>query len=140
MTDGWRAATFRALSRRGRSAALALGCLGVAVAALALAPLRGLEPLDLAAASDHSAVVLDRDGRLLRPFATANGRWRLPIETADVDPHFLGMLKAYEDDRFEQHRGVDLQALARAGAQLLRQRSVVSGCARSRGPSNWSGG
>ena len=39
----------------------------------------------------------------------------------------LPCLKAYEDDRFEQHRGVDLRALARAGAQLLRQRRVVSG-------------
>ena len=70
----------------------------------------------------RSTVVLDRDGRLLRPFATADGRWRLPIETADVDPRFLAMLKAYEDGRFEQHRGVDPLALARAGAQLLRQR------------------
>ena len=52
--------------------ALAIGCLGAAVMALALAPLRGLGPLDLAAAADHSAVA-DRDGRS-SGFATVNGR------------------------------------------------------------------
>ena len=41
------------------------------------------------------------DGRLLRPFATPDGRWRLPVETADVDPRYLAMLKAYEDARFD---------------------------------------
>ena len=42
-----------------------------------------------------STVVLDRDGRLLRAFTTADGRWRLPVTSADVDPRFLAMLLAY---------------------------------------------
>ena len=37
-----------------------------------------LGPLDLGPAGQRSTVVLDREGRLLRPFATADGRWRLP--------------------------------------------------------------
>jgi len=86
-----------------------------------------LGPLDLTAAGSRSTVVLDRDGRLLRPFATPEGRWRLPIETGDVDPRYLAMLKAYEDARFDQHGGVDPLALLRAAAQFLRQGEVVSG-------------
>ena len=86
-----------------------------------------LGPLDVTAAGSRSTVVLDRDGRLLRPFATPEGRWRLPIETGDVDPRYLAMLKAYEDARFERHGGVDPLALLRAAAQFLRQGEVVSG-------------
>ena len=86
-----------------------------------------LGPLDLSAAHQRSTVVVDREGRLLRPFATADGRWRLPVDTTEVDPLFLAMLKGYEDGRFEQHRGVDALALARAGAQFLRHGRVVSG-------------
>jgi penicillin-binding protein 1C len=39
-----------------------------------------LPPLDLSSASERSVVVLDRSGRLLRPFTTAQGRWRLPVD------------------------------------------------------------
>src|SRR4051794_34551031 len=78
-----------------------------------------LGPLDLTPAEDRSTVVLDRDGRLLRSFATADGRWRLPVTTPDVDPRTLAMLKAYEDARFDRHSGVDALALLRAGAQLV---------------------
>ena len=48
-----------------------------------------LGPLDLSAAEKRSTVVLDRDGRLLRPFATEDGRWRLPVATPDADPRIL---------------------------------------------------
>ncbi|MFL5122367.1 MAG: hypothetical protein ACJ8C8_18130, partial [Microvirga sp.] len=59
------------------------------VAAIALwSFIDSLGPLDLSAAEKRSTVVLDRDGRLLRPFATADGRWRLPVAAVDVDPRF----------------------------------------------------
>ncbi|MBZ6078651.1 penicillin-binding protein 1C [Microvirga sp. WGZ8] len=86
-----------------------------------------LGPIDWSVAEVRSTVVLDRDGRLLRPFVTSEGRWRLPIETGDVDPHYLAMLKAYEDNRFEQHVGVDPLAMMRAAFQLVRNGTVVSG-------------
>nr|WP_229426765.1 penicillin-binding protein 1C [Microvirga alba] len=86
-----------------------------------------LGPLDLTMVESRSTVVLDRDGRLLRPFATPEGRWRLPIATSDVDPHYLAILKAYEDARFERHCGVDPLALLRAAAQWVRSGAVVSG-------------
>jgi penicillin-binding protein 1C len=86
-----------------------------------------LGPLDLAASLDGSTIVVDRDGRLLRPFTLPDGRWRLPATTHDVDPRYLAMLIAYEDGRFYEHDGVDLGALVRAGAQWMMRGHVVSG-------------
>lgn len=76
---------------------------------------------------ETSALVLDRHGALLRAFTVADGRWRLPVTQAEVDPRYLRMLLAYEDRRFYQHPGVDLGALLRAGWQFLRQGRIVSG-------------
>ena len=86
-----------------------------------------LDPLDLAASREGSTIVVDRDGRLLRPFTLPDGRWRLPATTHDVDPRYVAMLVAYEDGRFYEHDGVDLRALVRAGAQWLVRGHVVSG-------------
>jgi penicillin-binding protein 1C len=86
-----------------------------------------LGPLDLASSREGSAVVVDRDGRLLRPFTLPDGRWRLPATTHDVDPRYLAMLVAYEDGRFQEHDGVDVRALVRAGVQWLTHGHVVSG-------------
>ena len=86
-----------------------------------------LGPLDLSAAERRSTVVLDREERLLRPFASEDGRWRLPIATSDVDPRYLAMLEAYEDARFRKHQGVDLLALGRALGQLATHGRVISG-------------
>ncbi|MEQ1769625.1 MAG: penicillin-binding protein 1C, partial [Devosia sp.] len=44
-----------------------------------------------------SAEVVDRNGALLRPFTTSDGRWRLPVRLDQVDKHFIEMLVAYED-------------------------------------------
>ena len=86
-----------------------------------------LPPLDLTAASLRSPVILDRKGQLLRPFATADGRWRLPVTAGEVDPRFLAMLKAYEDRRFDTHPGIDPAAVARAAWQWLIAQRIVSG-------------
>ncbi|MBY0398250.1 MAG: transglycosylase domain-containing protein, partial [Thermoleophilia bacterium] len=86
-----------------------------------------LPPLDLTAATDRSTVVLDREGRLLRPFLTPDGRWKLPVGTGDVDPRYLAMLKAYEDRRFESHAGIDPLGLVRAAGQMLWNGRIVSG-------------
>jgi penicillin-binding protein 1C len=83
--------------------------------------------LDLAASREGSTIVVDRGGRLLRPFTLPDGRWRLPATIHDVDPRYLKMLIAYEDGRFYDHSGVDLRALIRAGSQWLMRGHVVSG-------------
>ncbi|CZT33479.1 penicillin-binding protein 1C [Rhizobium sp. 9140] len=74
-----------------------------------------------------SAEMVDRDGRLLRAFATADGRWRLRTTAQDVDPQFVRMLIAYEDRRFAEHGGIDIRALARAAVQFVTHGRIVSG-------------
>jgi len=89
--------------------------------------LGALPDLHPQAAESGSAIVLDREGRLLRAFTTAAGRWRLPVEVADVDQRFLNMLLAYEDHRYFAHSGIDWQAVARSLAQWARAGRIVSG-------------
>jgi penicillin-binding protein 1C len=72
-----------------------------------------------------SVEVRARDGSLLRAFTVADGRWRM--EPGPVDPLFLAMLVAYEDKRFYSHPGIDPVALARAVAQAVWNRRVISG-------------
>lgn len=82
-----------------------------------------LPPLQVAT----SVQVLDREGALLRAYTVADGRWRLAVAPADVDPGFAAALLAYEDKRFYDHSGVDIRALARAMAQAAWHGRVVSG-------------
>ncbi|NEY89661.1 penicillin-binding protein 1C [Tabrizicola oligotrophica] len=74
-----------------------------------------------------SVQVLDREGALLRAYTVADGRWRLAVAPADVDPDFAAALMAYEDKRFLAHDGVDLRALARALGQAVWNGRIVSG-------------
>jgi len=115
---------------RFRKLKVATGVLAISViaagAALALYA-RSLPSLDLSSAADRSAVVLDREGKLLRPFLTADGRWKLPVTSEDVDPRYLAMLKAFEDKRFDSHHGIDPLGMLRAAGQMLLNGRVVSG-------------
>lgn len=111
---------------------LFVASLGIFAAGLSLAwawdgYFASLHPLDLAVAERTSPIVLDRDGKLLRAFTMADGRWRLPVTAPDVDPRFVAMLLAYEDHRFYQHPGVDVEALARAAVQFAMRGHIVSG-------------
>jgi penicillin-binding protein 1C len=63
----------------------------------------------------------------LRPFLTADGRWKLPVGGDDVDPRYLAMLKAYEDKRFDAHPGIDPLGILRAAGQMLANGRIVSG-------------
>jgi len=74
-----------------------------------------------------STEVVDRDGRLLRAYQVADGRWRLAAPAGRVDPRYLAMLLTYEDKRFYSHSGVDPRAVLRAGWQALRNGRIVSG-------------
>ena len=76
---------------------------------------------------ETSHIVLDREGKLLRAYATSEGRWRLPATVKDVDPRFLKLLFAYEDKRFYEHDGVDPLALGRAAFQFATSGHIVSG-------------
>ena len=76
---------------------------------------------------ETSDLVLDRDGRLLRAYTVADGRWRLALSPQDTDAGYVAMLLAYEDKRFYRHGGVDAWAVIRAAWQLARNGRVVSG-------------
>lgn len=84
-------------------------------------------PPPLTAASERSREVLDADGQLLRAFTTKDGKWRLKVKASDVDPRYLKMLVAYEDQRFYDHDGIDLVAMSRAFLQVFTHGHVVSG-------------
>ena len=85
-------------------------------------------PLPLAQAREVSTTIVDRNGKLLRAYAMADGRWRLPVAAkTGVDPGYLKLLLACEDRRFRFHAGVDPLALTRAAFQLLTRGHIVSG-------------
>jgi len=114
--------------RRGLCAGLlAASTAVIAVACAAVYWISSLGPAPLGEGLAFSALVVDRDGKLLRPYTTPGGRWRLPATRESVDPRFLELLLAYEDKRFSEHHGVDPLALARAVAQLITRGRIVSG-------------
>ncbi|HEV7876614.1 penicillin-binding protein 1C [Bradyrhizobium sp.] len=87
-----------------------------------------LGPLPLAQAQQVSTSVVDRNGKLLRAYAMADGRWRLPVDArTGVDPRYLKLLLAYEDRRFRSHAGVDPLALGRAALLVVTRGHIVSG-------------
>jgi penicillin-binding protein 1C len=87
-----------------------------------------LGPLPLAQARQVSPAIVDRNGKLLRAYAMADGRWRLPADArAGIDPGYLRLLLGYEDRRFRSHVGVDPLALGRAALQLVTRGRIVSG-------------
>ena len=122
-------ATARASRRRWirlTAVAAAAACL-IATGAFAIWVV-SLGPTPLAAAQQVSTTVVDRNGKLLRAYAMADGRWRLPVDAkTGVDPNYLRLLLAYEDKRFYSHDGVDLLALSRAALQLVTRGHIVSG-------------
>ena len=86
-----------------------------------------LGPLPKKIISNNSVLVLDRDGKLLRPFANPEGRWRLPISLDQIDPKLVDMLISYEDKRFYKHPGIDILALGRALRQFIANGRIISG-------------
>ena len=108
----------------GRGVAALAPILAAAFAAWVIS----LGPLPLEQARQVSTTVVDRNGKLLRAYAMADGRWRLPVDArAGVDPSYLKLLLAYEDRRFREHGGVDPLALGRAAFQLVTRGRIVSG-------------
>ncbi len=103
---------------------------GSAVLVLTTGLLLGLDaelPPPLDRSRQTSVLVLDGQDRILRGFTAAEGVWRLPVRPEDVDPLYLRMLLAYEDQRFAIHPGLDPLAIVRALGQWLSHGRVVSG-------------
>jgi penicillin-binding protein 1C len=96
-------------------------------AACAVATADVANPPDMTRAVHVSPEVVDAKGTLLRAFLTDDGYWRMKTTVRDVSPRYLAMLKAYEDQRFEAHSGVDPLAILRAVFQFLTSGHIVSG-------------
>ncbi len=109
------------------ASAIAIAISTVCLLALLIGWIISLGPPPLGQNLTYSTLVVDREGRLLRPYTTDQGRWRLPATREDVDPRFFNLLFGYEDRRFLSHHGVDALALARAAGQLLRNGRIISG-------------
>jgi len=71
--------------------------------------------------------VLDRHGQLLRELPSDTGVRGQPIELAAIGPRLIQSTLTSEDAAFFAHHGVDGQAIARAAAQAIRHRRMVSG-------------
>jgi penicillin-binding protein 1C len=113
---------------RGRRMTAGLGATCLILVAAVAAWVVSLGPLPLAQAREVSTTIVDRNSKLLRAYAMADGRWRLSVDAkAGVDPTYLKLLLAYEDRRFRSHAGVDPAALARAALQFLARGHIVSG-------------
>jgi len=100
----------------------------VAISATFSAWVISLGSLPLEEARKVSTTIVDRNGKLLRAYAMADGRWRMPVDAKTaVDPGYLKLLLAYEDRRFWSHGGVDPLALGRAALQFGSRGHIVSG-------------
>ena len=86
-----------------------------------------LPPIDLSTALKSSVIVVDRKERLLRAFATDEGRWRLPLRKDQVVPHYFDLLLNFEDKGFYQHKGIEPTAMVRAFWQFAKNQRIISG-------------
>src|SRR5262245_44186566 len=80
-----------------RIVAAALPLVAASLAAVLSWWVVSLGPAPLGEDLSYSTLVVDREGRLLRPYTTEEGRWRLPATREMVDPRFVNLLFAYED-------------------------------------------
>ena len=117
------------LAARVARLAARFGLLAVVAAFFGWLALEGWVGATILPATDLSKSVelRARDGQLLYAFTVDDGRWRLGQTLDGVDPGYLALLIAYEDQRFYAHRGVDVRALARAASDSLRAGRIVSG-------------
>jgi penicillin-binding protein 1A len=68
---------------------------------------------------EQSSTLLSSDGQELATFRKAHREW---VKLADISPHVVDALLATEDQRFYQHRGMDLRRTAAAAVNTLRGR------------------
>ena len=84
-------------------------------------------PVDLSSVDDTSRLVKAADGSWLYAQTNSDEKWRFPVVVEKLDPAYVQMLLAFEDQRFYQHPGFDLLAMMRAVSQMIAQQKVVSG-------------
>ncbi len=68
---------------------------------------------------DQPSVILSADGQELAVLRKTHREW---VKLADISPHVLDALLATEDQRFYEHRGLDLRRIAGAAINTARGR------------------
>ncbi len=125
------------------AAVIALVGFTAAAASYGLSLLRGiaaaLPPTPDLATLPVSTAVVDRDGLLLRPFTTSDGRWRLPVALGDVDRHFIDMLIAYEDQQLRRRITASTGLACCAPPGSSSGPAGTSSRAARRSPCRWRG-
>ena len=109
--------------KRRLGLALAAGLAFVAVITVA----DRLLPPDVSRYEDSGRLVVGGKGEPLRYLPAGQGYWRLRIEPEAVDPQYLALLLAYEDQRFYSHPGIDPLAVLRAAIGNLQSGRILSG-------------
>lgn len=114
--------------RLTRAALVIAGGAALLLLSLLLAVAR--EPLPEALTSGpgrNSVRILDRGGALIDEYRPEQGRRSAGVSLERLPSHVIDAVLAAEDLRFYGHPGVDPLAMARAGAQAVRHRRIVSG-------------
>ncbi|WP_298816338.1 penicillin-binding protein 1C [uncultured Roseibium sp.] len=119
--------TWRKAGQRFVAASIGVASLAMCGVLKVQADYRALPPLPAVGDLPLSVVVLDRQDRLLRAFTSLDDKWRLPVELENLDPLYIKMLLAFEDQRFHRHNGIDVRALLRSVLASLRKGQIVSG-------------
>ena len=68
--------------------------------------------------ADLASEIISADGKLMGKYYTEN---RSEVKYQEISPNVINALIATEDERFEEHSGIDAQAVARAVATLGSQ-------------------
>lgn len=74
-----------------------------------------------------SVLVTDKNGAAMRGFLSGNQTYYYPVALSEMSPWLIAAAVAAEDKRFYYHRGVDVQAVLRAGVQNISSGKTVSG-------------
>lgn len=100
---------------------------GILFLGLTLWTLNIFFPPHLKRVQDLSPLMLDYQGEFLCVLLSHDEQKRLSSSPTQVSPRYLRFLVACEDQRFQEHWGVDPWALGRAIFQCLTHGRVVSG-------------
>lgn len=74
-----------------------------------------------------ATIFTDSRGNAVHTETGSDYALRFPVSLEDLPKHLIDVTLAAEDRRFFEHDGVDLCAVARAGAQLLTSGRIISG-------------
>jgi len=73
-----------------------------------------------------SFVIEDSEGNLLNASIATDGQWRFPYNK-NVPQKFIDCITTFEDKRFFEHPGVDINALARATISNIKHGHITQG-------------